>query len=237
MNEQLTKLPFPNLTTRSRWSLLWLVPASALASIALFLMLAQLTSPAKVDLGRKFDSPELEFLLVRKESELEVLSRERLPEPEVTMDLDTPELDPVVNDALNFDQVALEVAAPDIALSVNIDMSPSLANLNSLDVGAQMFATGLPFQANPRALKDVPPRYPSRAQRKRIEGHVKAEFMIDAEGYVKTDSIKILESVPPGVFDNSVKRSLKRSRFESFLVNGEAVSFRAQKSFHYQMPK
>lgn len=227
----------PQLSTGSRWAIMWALPLAALASIALFLMLAQLTSPTKVELGRKFDSPELDFLLVRKDSELEVLNRERLPEPETVKQLDTPKMQPMTQEPLDFEQAMPNIAAPDIAVSVNIDMSPALSNLGDLSVVAQMFATGVPFNANLRAVKNVEPRYPSKALRRRIEGHVKAEFLIDDKGYVKADSIKILESVPPGVFDNSVKRSLKRSRFEAYLVNGKAVAFKAQKNFTYQMPK
>lgn len=227
----------PQLKTSSRWVIMWALPLAALASIALFLMLAHLTSPAKVELGRKFDSPELDFLLVRKDSELEVLKRERLPEPETVKQLDTPKMQPMTQQPINFEQAIPNIAAPDIAVSVNIDMSPALSNLGDLSVGAQMFATGVPFVANVRAVKRAEPRYPSKARRRGIEARVLTEFMIDADGYAISDTIKILKTDVPGVFDNAVRRAIKRSRFEPHLINGVAVSVKTQLPFVFKLQK
>lgn len=227
----------PQLNNGSRRAILWALPASILASTTLFLMLAQLTSPAKVELGRKFDSPELDFLLLRKDSELEVLNRERLPEPETVKQLDTPKMQPMTQEPLDFEQAMPNIAAPDIAVSVNIDMSPALSNLGDLNVEPQMFATGVPFVTKVRALKRTEPRYPPKALRRGIEARVLTEFVIDAEGYAVSDTIKILKTDAPGVFDKAVKRAIKRSRFEPYLANGVAVSVKTQLPFSFRLPK
>ncbi len=68
----------------------------------------------------------------------------------------------------------------------------------------------------------IQPLYPSRAKRMGTEGHVKVELNVSADGYVV--NIKILESVPSGVFDKSVKKALRKWKFRPKTVDGKAVA-------------
>ena len=57
----------------------------------------------------------------------------------------------------------------------------------------------------------VQPDYPRFALKRKIEGYVMAEYTVDANGRVK--DISILASEPSGLFEKSVKKALKQSRF------------------------
>ena len=67
----------------------------------------------------------------------------------------------------------------------------------------------------------VPPAYPYRAFDESIEGHVKMMFDIDTRG--KPINIKVVESVPQGVFDFVALRALKRWTFKALKQNGELL--------------
>lgn len=60
----------------------------------------------------------------------------------------------------------------------------------------------------------VPPEYPSRAQRRGLEGYVELAFVIRPDGSVDPGSIKVLSARPSNVFDKAARRSVSRWRFE-----------------------
>jgi len=68
----------------------------------------------------------------------------------------------------------------------------------------------------------IKPVYPSRATRMRQEGYVKAELNVDVTGRVI--SVKIVKSIPEGVFDKSAIKALKRWRFRPKTVEGKAMA-------------
>ena len=74
----------------------------------------------------------------------------------------------------------------------------------------------------------VTPLYPRRAAIKSIEGYVTFGFDIDADG--KPKNIRVIESVPTGVFDDVGMDSLQQSRFEVPQIDGEKVR---QKNMQY----
>lgn len=60
----------------------------------------------------------------------------------------------------------------------------------------------------------VPPEYPSRAQRRGLEGYVEVQFIIRPDGGVDPGSIKVLSARPANVFDRAARQSVSRWRFE-----------------------
>ena len=68
----------------------------------------------------------------------------------------------------------------------------------------------------------IKPLYPSRAKRMGTQGYVKVELNVDASGYVT--NIKIIKSVPQGVFDRSVKKALRKWKFRPKTIDGKAVA-------------
>jgi len=70
-------------------------------------------------------------------------------------------------------------------------------------------------------MMQIQPIYPSRARMMGIEGHVTVRLEVNEAGEVI--KITILKSTPQGVFDNAVKRAVKRLKFRPKTVNGKAV--------------
>jgi protein TonB len=73
-----------------------------------------------------------------------------------------------------------------------------------------------PAPARPRpllVLSRIPPLYPRRALRRRIEGWVELRLTIDPEGRVST--ARVLQSHPPGTFDRAALKAVRRWRFQA----------------------
>ena len=67
----------------------------------------------------------------------------------------------------------------------------------------------------------VTPEYPAKALQKGIEGWVRVEFTIDANGNIQNPII--VDRSPSRIFDRAVLAALKKSRYRPQLLNGEPV--------------
>lgn len=81
----------------------------------------------------------------------------------------------------------------------------------------------------------IPPLYPPRAKRMGIEGKVTVEFTITTDGSV--EDAKIVQADPPGVFDRSVLRAIRRWKFLPRQVNGRAIERRARKQIVFKLER
>ncbi len=75
----------------------------------------------------------------------------------------------------------------------------------------------------PQLTAELRPTYPEEARRLGIEGSVVIELEIDESGRVR--SLKVLESNPPGVFDEAVRMTYGRATFSPALRNGRPVRY------------
>ncbi|NND59672.1 MAG: energy transducer TonB [Gammaproteobacteria bacterium] len=69
----------------------------------------------------------------------------------------------------------------------------------------------------------IGPAYPQAAIEACIEGHVRLQFVADADG--RPTQVSVVESLPPGVFDAAAERNLEKMRFEPG-VGEETLQFR-----------
>lgn len=69
------------------------------------------------------------------------------------------------------------------------------------------------FAQEPALVKAFPPEYPRAAERREIEGIVKVEITVDANG--KVADVKVVSATPPGIFDTAAVNAVKRWKFES----------------------
>ena len=83
-----------------------------------------------------------------------------------------------------------------------------------------------------RLLKEVPARYPARAQKQGVSGHVKMFLVIDAQGMVA--DMQVLSVDPPGFgFEQEAMAALRQWRFAPANLNGFPVAQKATKEFHF----
>ena len=67
--------------------------------------------------------------------------------------------------------------------------------------------------ALPAPVSRVNPRYPPRAQQRRIEGQVDVQFVVGPDGRVA--EVQVVRATPEGVFDREAVAAMQRWRFEA----------------------
>lgn len=82
-------------------------------------------------------------------------------------------------------------------------------------------------------VKSVTPDYPTRAQRKRQEGHVDLHFTSSATGDVK--DIVVAAAQPEGVFEEAAIRALKRWKFKPKEVDGQPIDQRLALRMRFEL--
>ncbi|WP_458526366.1 energy transducer TonB [Onishia taeanensis] len=101
--------------------------------------------------------------------------------------------------------------------------SPAAADISSADdspadessAAASPAASNEPVDvgSSAKATRRVPPEYPSRAQRRGLEGHVVVQFIIRRDGSVERDSIEVVTARPRRVFDRVARRAIAGWQF------------------------
>lgn len=206
-------------------------PLALCLSLLLFYLLALITSTGDQRVLEKQLNPSLDFLMVRQESDVELRKRQLPPEPEDVVEQqqpDIPQIQPQKTATVNAKLPSINV--PDINMGMQVSVSPTLHNLS-------MPTPTMTMDTNPTVLSQVPPRYPQRALRRRQQGKVVVEFMINEMGSVKPGSAVIVKSTPPGVFDKAVLRAIQRWRFKTRIVNGQPVPFKARQELEFKLEK
>ena len=85
----------------------------------------------------------------------------------------------------------------------------------------------------PKQIRHVRPRYPSAAERKHIQGLVNIAFTVDAQGRV--GKLEVLDSQPPGIFDEAAIASARRWRFVPGKVEGKPVNTRCSIAIRFRL--
>ena len=84
-------------------------------------------------------------------------------------------------------------------------------------------------------IRYITPNYPNVAKELGIEGYVVVNFDVNARGVVEDTSI--VESEPPGVFNEEAINSAYRLRFEPRIINDDSVRVSdVQYRFDWQLP-
>lgn len=147
----------------------------------------------------------IEFVRLKRESELELKDR-RLPEKrEKEEQPPPPDMD--LSATPKPGQEALAIATPTADFDIDISGGPSLG--------------GPASDADVIPLVRVLPQYPPRASSNGIEGWVIVEFTITAAGTVK-DPI-IIDASPPGIFDRAMLRAIRKWKYKPKIEDGIAV--------------
>jgi len=76
----------------------------------------------------------------------------------------------------------------------------------------------------------IEPRYPRKAAMEGIEGWVRFEFTVDADGSPK--DIRVIEANPKRVFERDARKAIYKWKFKPKVVDGKAV---AQPGMRYTM--
>lgn len=78
----------------------------------------------------------------------------------------------------------------------------------------------------PRPIRQLPPEYPRTARARNIQGGVTLALLVDEAGRVA--DAQILQSDPPGVFDQAALAAVRTWQFEPAVYQGQPVRLRMQ---------
>jgi len=87
--------------------------------------------------------------------------------------------------------------------------------------------------ANIRPISTVPPKYPKRAQKRRIEGWVKVQFIITVTGRVKNP--RVIGSSPSDIFNSAALKSIARWKFKPKVIKGQPVEQIAVQKLQFKL--
>jgi protein TonB len=116
-------------------------------------------------------------------------------------------------------------AAADAALAAATDALVADASARVVDEGQ--------VEVAPRPVEREPPSFPPRARALGQSGWVAVVFVVDIDG--TTQDVSVVESVPPGVFDDAAVEAVKGWRFEPGRVEGAPVPVRVRQSLKFAL--
>ncbi|HEY5624649.1 MAG TPA: energy transducer TonB [Gammaproteobacteria bacterium] len=194
-------------------------------TVLLFILMHRLiTSGDEIGIDRR-DGGLAGF--IRTPREEVVRERERLRPEEPPPPEQPPPLPPVdIDRDVDSSQVSFNIDAPGVPVQGAVP--------NPLFPGPWSPGT-IPTNGELLPIVQVEPRYPPEALRERLEGWVRLEFTILADGSVADP--EVIESRPGRVFDASARNAILRWRFRPRVVNGEAVAARAELTMDYFLPE
>lgn len=84
-------------------------------------------------------------------------------------------------------------------------------------------------------LHRVPPRYPSRAEARGIEGWVRLEITVSPTGTVS--KARVVDASPKSVFDRAALEAIRQWRFKPAFREGRAVEQQADQTVRFRLKK
>ena len=85
----------------------------------------------------------------------------------------------------------------------------------------------------PKVISKFEPYYPSLAEDEGIEGFVELKILVNKRGFVK--KIKVINSHPKGVFEDSAKKAVKSWKFSSAVYDGKRVEVWCRQRIQYNL--
>lgn len=188
--------------------------AALVFSLLLLFALRAAISPSREGLRPDAELRVVDFVRLKRDSELQQKQRPKPRRPEPRKPPPRPRVD------LPKPQLAKPPAAPQARFrpSPALDLSATSALSDAVvDSAAEQ-----PVSADILPLVRVEPVYPRRAKRRKKEGRVVLSFTITPVGSVS--NVRVTEANPPDLFERAARRALLKWKFKPKIVDGEAVS-------------
>ncbi len=198
-----------------------------LISLALFWLMQMMISNNQQGFKKTDNIQMTEFVRLKRDTKLQIKDRkipDELPPPEKRPPPPQMQMEQVSMVQSNVPQIDM----PNLDIPLQTDrFSGSL--MDGLQVGTGGIST------NVIPLVRIPPRYPMRAARRKIEGWVKVEFTITEDGTV-ADPV-VVDAQPLNIFDRAALTAIKRWKFKAKIIDGEAFEQRAIQKLEFTLSK
>lgn len=131
--------------------------------------------------------------------------------------------------ALSIRGLAVRPAAGQLAVNLRPD---------KLQLPVQAARTGYRFNLDevdrhPESIATMQPPYPYQARQMAVEGYVTVRFLVSRTGSV--NELTILKAVPEGIFEQTVKNTVRRWRFKPAQKNGRPVETWVRQSIEFKL--
>jgi protein TonB len=196
---------------------------AVLLTVGLFWVLHLLIQGGPGGAQKAQNLPTIDFVRLKKDTELETRQRKKPPKPEppkqppppkMKIDTPPPETPPV------------PFAMPKMHLPTNITGGPFIGNYVGGDLSG--YSDLIP-------LVRIAPQYPRNAARDRIEGWVELELVVNPDGTVR--SARPLRAQPRGVFETAAIQAMLKAKFKPKIVDGKPVEQRALQRVDFNLEK
>jgi periplasmic protein TonB len=161
----------------------------------------------------------IDFVRLKRDSEVETLSRRKPPPP-------APPPPPPAK---------MKVAASAIPQESLAGMEIPDLNLTADVGGGALMGSKAMFDGDIIPLQCPPVSYPSDARRAGLSGWVQIEFVVGPDGSVR--SAKAVEAQPRGVFEAAAVMAAQRCRFKPKMEDGKPVEQRGRRKWNFDLNK
>ncbi len=204
-----------------------------LLNFAVFTLIQRLTTNTDEPLTRLIPLDSVNFIRLEQEAKTpKNIKDDKRPEPPAEQEPPLLEISNPKVDKPKTEQTQLNIPNVDIPITLSGLPWPGNAIKSSPAQSIPVDATITVDNDLVPTLK-IPPTYPPRALRRKIEGIVTVEFTVTTTGAVK--SPVVIRAKPPGVFDNAVLRAIIKWKFNPDRVNGKAVEKRVRQNVKFKL--
>jgi len=198
------------------------IPAAAAAlvlSLVMFGFMYKVIEGGHAVLEAKETLPTIDFVRLKRDTEIETLSRKKPPPP-------APPPPPPAK---------MKVAASAIPQESLAGMEIPDLNLTADVGGAALMGNKAMFDGDIIPLQCPPVAYPSDARRAGLSGWVQIEFVVGLDGSVR--SAKAVDAQPRGVFEAAAVMAAQRCRFKPKMEDGKPVEQRGRRKWNFDLNK
>lgn len=189
-----------------------IIPAFALGiafSLALFGLMYSVIHGTHGAIAEQETMPTIDFVRLKRDSEIETMARRKPPPPPAQPP--PPAKMRVATEAVQQDGLP-GFAVPDLNLNATVGGGP---------LGGKLGGAAGMFDGELMPLQRIEPQYPSDARRAGITGWVEVEFLVNADGTVR--SARVTDAKPKGLFEAASITAALRWKFRPKVINGKPV--------------
>lgn len=195
-------------------------------SLGLFWLMQYMTMNNQQRLNETDDLRMVEFVRLKRESRIQHKDRKIPDKPPPKKRPPPPKMQVAQTSVVKNVVPNLDMPNLDVPLNTGRFSGPLLG-------GVTMGAGKVSSSVIP--LVRIPPRYPMRAARRKIEGWVKVEFTITENGTVK-DAV-VVDAQPADIFNRAALQAIAKWKFKAKIIDGEAFEQRAIQVLQFKLSK
>ncbi len=200
---------------------------AAAVSLALFFAMHFMISQGKGDLNKTRDYSVVDFVRLKRDSEIRVKKRVIPKKPPLPKEPPPPpELQVEQNETVAMPNLRMDM--PRLSTS-GVAGGPFIGG-----VGRSGASVGQ-GDGELIPLVKIAPRYPRKAALAGKEGWVKVEFVVTELGTVR--DVKVLDSKPRRLFDRAAKKAVLKWKFKPRVVDGKPVPRKAVQVIEFKLSK